>query len=228
MTPKKFVALLSEMRFRHVFNPYSDICPEFDFPDANLRRQKNLIAILECVLDSKTKTLWVARDLGYRGGRRTGLALTDEAHLDKLNHLFNGVSVEKVTVGPIVKERTASVIWNMMEAVGEPVLMWNVFPFHPHEPGKPFSNRSHTRMERDLSRPIFDALLKMISPEQLVSIGQDAKKMLGEVDVPVSAVRHPSYGGQREFESGIREIYGLSTENHRPPENIYQSSFSVA
>lgn len=211
MTPQKFVSLLSEMRFRHVFNPYSDICPEFDLPDAHLHRQKNLISVLECVLDYRTKTLWVARDLGYRGGRRTGLALTDEANLDKLNQIFNGVSVEKVTSGPIVKERTASVIWNMVEDIGEPVLMWNVFPFHPHEPGKRLSNRSHTRKERELSRPIFDALMKMIAPEQLVSIGQEARKLLGNVDVPVSSVRHPSYGGQREFEDGIRAIYGLNT-----------------
>lgn len=220
MTPKKFVAQLSQMYFRHVFNPYSDICPEFDLPDADLRRQKNLIAILESILDSKTKTLWVARDLGYRGGRRTGLALTDEAHLDQINRLFDGVAVQKATVGPVVKERTASVIWNMMEDIGEPVLMWNVFPFHPHEPGKPLSNRCHTKKERELSRPIFDTLIEMIAPEMLVSIGQDAKKMLGEINVPVSAVRHPSYGGQREFENGIREIYGLRELSERLPAEI--------
>jgi len=28
-----------------------------------------------------SNTIWMGRDLGYRGGRRTGLALTDEAHL---------------------------------------------------------------------------------------------------------------------------------------------------
>lgn len=227
MTPRKFVSLLKEMTFPHVFNPYSDICVEFDLQDAHLRRQQNLVLMLESVLESGTKTIWVARDLGYRGGRRTGLALTDEANLDQLNRLFDGVSVEKATHGPIVKERTASVIWKMLEDVGEPVLMWNVFPFHPHQPGKPFSNRSHTRKERELSRPIFDALMKMVAPKQLVSIGQDAKKMLGDIDVPVSAVRHPSYGGQREFEDGIRGIYGIKAANRGDSKLTVQPSLKL-
>lgn len=213
MTPKIFVSALSKMHFKNVFNPYSDICTQFDVADAHIRRQKNLISLLESAIESNTRTIWVARDLGYRGGRRTGLALTDEAHLNKFSSLFDGVHIEKVTRGPVVKERTASVIWRMLEEVNEPVLMWNVFPFHPHESENPFSNRCHTRYERERTRPIFDALIKMIAPEQLVSIGQDAKKLLREIETPVASVRHPSYGGQREFEAGIRNIYGIKVVN---------------
>ena len=30
----------------------------------------------------------------------------------------------------------------------KPVMLWNVFPFHPHEADDPMSNRCHTRSER--------------------------------------------------------------------------------
>ncbi len=225
MTPKKFVAQLSKMHFKNVFNPYSDLCEKFDLEDAHIRRQKNLISILESAIDSTTSTIWIARDLGYRGGRRTGLALTDEANLEKFGTLFSGVEIEKATHGPMVKERTAGVIWKMLEEVNKPVLMWNVFPFHPHEPQNPLSNRCHTRYEREQSRPIFDALIKMIAPDQLISIGQDAKKLLQQVEIPVLSVRHPSYGGQREFEAGIRNIYGIEPVSRHAAKESYQPQF---
>jgi len=228
MTPKIFVKQLSQLHFKDVFNPYSDVCVEFDMPDAHIRRQQNLISILESVMDSNTRTMWIARDLGYRGGRRTGLALTDEVHLEHFSSLFNNIDVEKVTRGPAVRERTASVIWKMLAEIGQPVLMWNVFPFHPHEPENPFSNRCHNRKERDQVRPIFESLVKMVVPEQLVSIGQDAKKMLGDINIPMSAVRHPSYGGQREFEEGIRDIYALQTPKDQNPHGGIQPSLGFA
>ena len=37
--------------------------------------------LLEGALACETNTIWIARDLGYRGGRRTGVPLTDETGL---------------------------------------------------------------------------------------------------------------------------------------------------
>jgi len=210
MTPKSFVAALAESRMPSVFNPWRDCCPVHDRSDAPLRRRRNLERVLAAAIDARVETIWIARDLGYRGGRRTGVPLTDEVHLDRAGILLGGVSLERATQGPVVAERTAAIIWNVLARIDQPVVLWNVFPFHPHEAGNPFSNRCHSRSEREATWPILQGLIDMIRPRQIVAIGRDAHIALGDVGVPTSPVRHPSYGGQNEFISGVFAIYGVA------------------
>jgi hypothetical protein len=61
-----------------------------------------------------------------------------------------------------------------------------------------------------------EALLAMLKPSKLVAIGRDAGAALADVDVPVSTVRHPSYGGQADFIAGIEAIYRLPASNAKP------------
>ena len=82
MTPSDFVQTLSNMRLPNVFNPWADRCAIHDRSDAAATRRSNLLAMLEAALDERVETMWIARDLGYRGGRRTGVPLTDEVHLN--------------------------------------------------------------------------------------------------------------------------------------------------
>jgi hypothetical protein len=208
VTPSKFVAALAAMRLPAVFNPYADCCDVHDRSDAARLRRKNLQAFLEAALSVKVDTIWVARDLGYRGGRRTGVPLTDEVHLDVVGQML-GIELRRATKGPAVAERTAAVVWRVLAEIGEPVLLWNVFPFHPHEPDDPFSNRCHTAQEREITLPLLGELMDMFKPSRLVAIGRDADLALRDMAVPVSAVRHPSYGGQSEFIAGLYTLYGV-------------------
>lgn len=208
MTPESFVATLAATHLPSVFNPWSDRCAVHDRSDAASRRRDNLARVLEAAMDSRVETMWIARDLGYRGGRRTGVPLTDEVHLDQAGILLGGIALERATQGPIVAERTAAIIWRVLEQIRQPVVLWNIFPFHPHEAADPFSNRCHTRGEREATWPLLQALIAMIKPRQIVAIGRDAYLALGELDTPTTAVRHPSYGGQREFIDGMFAIYG--------------------
>ena len=57
--------------------------------------------------------IWVGRDLGHRGGRRTGLALTDDIQFAAHTRRW-GVEAERPTRGPMLSERTASVVWEML------------------------------------------------------------------------------------------------------------------
>ena len=52
--------------------------------------------------------------------------------------------------------------------------LWNVFPFHPHHQGQPFSNRTHRATEARCGRAILRELVDMLRPERLVMIGNDA------------------------------------------------------
>lgn len=208
-TPTEFVDALSEVVLPDTFNPYRDICPIHDAPDAAHRRRENLRRCIQAALDSNADTVWVARDLGYRGGRRTGIPLTDEAHLEHAARLFGGIELERATRGAPVRERTATITWDQLSSIGRPVMLWNVFPLHPHAVDDDMSNRCHRKSERLATWPFMLALLEILRPKRLVAIGRDAGLALEGIGVEVSTVRHPSYGGQADFISGIRTIYDL-------------------
>src|SRR3546814_15412844 len=76
--------------------------------------------------------VWIGRDLGYRGGRRTGLALTDDIHVEQHAQRWS-VRAERQTVGEAVAERTAAVIWGMRDQIEQPVCLWNGFPLRSEE-----------------------------------------------------------------------------------------------
>src|SRR6266550_2331170 len=148
MKPDDFIASLVGLRFLDVFNPYVDRCPVHDVEDAPARRTRTFLELLNRAARTEIDSIWVGRDLGYRGGRRTGLALTDDVHIAP--HAFRwGINVDRPTKGIPVAERTAAVIWSILEEITVPIFLWNVFPLHPHQPDNPFTNRSHNATERE-------------------------------------------------------------------------------
>jgi hypothetical protein len=167
------------------------------------------VRYLEAALDTRVDTIWIARDLGYRSGRRTGIPITDELHLERAGALMGGIQLDRATHGVPVVERTSTVVWDVLARIGEPTLLWNAFPLHPHEPKHPLSNRGHTRAERDATWPLTMALIAMLRPRRMVAIGRDAAEALAGGDVAVQIVRHPSHAGQAEFIAGIGDIYRI-------------------
>jgi uracil-DNA glycosylase len=228
VTPKHFVNALAAANLPSVFNPWRDRCAVYDRRDAAERRRDNFERLLSAALDAQVETIWIARDLGYRGGRRTGVPLTDEVHLDRAGVLMGGIALERATQGPAVAERTAAIVWRVLDEIAQPVMLWNVFPFHPHEAGDPMSNRCHTRSEREATWPLLQALIDMLRPRQIIAIGRDAHMALGELGVPTAAVRHPSYGGQREFIEGMYSLYGIKEERAATPCLPFEAPYAAS
>lgn len=209
MSPDQFVDALAAVRLDRVFNPYSDRCLVHDSGDAPLRRRTTLARILRSAASAGVDAIWIGRDLGYRGGRRTGLALTDDIHVP-MHGLRWGLRLERPTLGPAIKERTAAVVWQVLAEIRDPVFLWNVFPLHPHDAGNPFSNRSHNAEEQRIGIGMLRSLVDLLRPKRVVCIGGDAAKTLAGLGstIPAFRVRHPSYGGHNEFLSGIERLYG--------------------
>lgn len=216
MTVTDFIAALEATSLPSVFNPWRDACQIHDLEGAAQRRRDNLHAFLQAAIDAEIRTMWIARDLGYRGGRRTGVPLTDEVHLSAASALLGGIELARATDGPPVAERTAAVIWRALARVGGPVVLWNVFPFHPHVDGDPMTNRCHTRSERLDTWPLLEALIEIVQPSRIVAIGRDADLALTDFGIETVAVRHPSYGGQAEFTAGIYDLYGVTPDAMAP------------
>jgi hypothetical protein len=210
MTPASFVQALAAIRLPNVFNPYAEQCEVHDRASAPSLRRRALRTYLESIQTLGSDTIWMGRDLGYRGGRRTGLALTDEQHLPMFSRIYPGTDVSKVTHGTVVAERTAAEIWAVLGQLDVPPLLWNVFPFHPHEPDQPFTNRKFTSQELRTVDELNGELVQMLGIRRIIAIGQDAASYATQFGAPIECVRHPSYGGVTEFREGIRRLYKLA------------------
>ena len=210
MKPVKFVKALSRLNFENAFNPYSDRCVINDLDDAPQRRLQTLLTVLEAATERDIDSIWIGRDLGYRGGRRTGLAFTDDAHIREHAERWE-LSIQRPTKGEVVAERTAAVIWHVLSQIEVSVFLWNVFPLHPHEPGNPFSNRSHNSFERRKGEEFLSQLILLLKPCRLIAIGNDAARTAHRLNCQgrVFQVRHPSYGGQTQFFSQMCKLYNL-------------------
>ena len=210
MTPHQFIDILASLEFEDTFNPYSDRCFVHDRDDAPICRRNALQSILEVAVEREVDAMWIGRDLGYRGGRRTGLALTDDLHMQAHAERWK-ITIPRPTKGKVVAERTAAIIWGVLSQVELPVFLWNVFPLHPHESSEPFTNRSHNARERRAGEELLCALIKLLEPRKLIAIGNDAAKSARRIceRIHVVQVRHPSYGGQTQFLSAMRDLYSL-------------------
>jgi hypothetical protein len=211
MTPLTFVRTLRKIRFEHTFNPYADTCAIHDRTEAPRARAKLLLTLLEAAVQVPVDAIWIGRDLGYRGGRRTGLALTDDVHMEAHGARW-GIAATRPTKGEVVAERTAAVIWRILSQIEAPIFLWNVFPLHPHEPEDPFTNRSHNSKEAHAGEELLVELVFLLKPKRLIAIGNDAAYTayrLASGGQEVVQVRHPSYGGQTEFLSQMRALYRL-------------------
>ena len=214
MKPEQYVEGLCELNFENTFNPYSNRCAVHDLDNAPYYRAQMLQSMLKAATEQEIDALWIGRDLGYRGGRRTGLALTDDVHMRTHADRW-GVSIDRPTKGAEVIERTAAVIWQVLSRISTSIFLWNVFPLHPHKPDNPFSNRSHNFRERQCGEEFLHQLILILKPNHLVAIGKDAAKTairLYTRDRVIQA-RHPSYGGQTQFLIQMSELYDLHGSN---------------
>lgn len=217
MSANEILSALKKLKFDNTFNPYFERCTIHDATEAPELRRYNLVKMLERAASSDLDAIWVGRDLGYRGGRRTGLALTDDVHFP--NHLMRwGLEPKRPTCGEPVAERTAGVIWDILQRVQDPIFLWNVFPLHSFQSGDPFSNRVHSSRERKAGTEVLITIVDYLKPRRIVAVGNDAFNVLSAAfsGKHVFKVRHPSYGGQNEFLEAMRALYSESLLESEP------------
>jgi len=209
---KNFISSVSQISSPNSFNPYRDVCEIADTVHSPRIRKSNLTKVLKALIEAPSCSLWIGRDLGYRGGRRTGVALTDEEYLHQYAEIIGSEKLEKATLGPVMRERTANVVQGFLSRLSEPVFMWNVFPLHPFMQDKPMSNRKHTSTEREMSAFAIYWLIKNLKIKHIVAIGNDAQQCLTKMNINYTAIRHPSYGGQTDFVNGLEKLYCLNSK----------------
>jgi hypothetical protein len=65
-------------------------------------------------------------------------------------------------------------------------------------------------------------LITWLGIRRIICIGQDAAKYATSFGVDVECIRHPSYGGIKDFRAGVYRLYG-NEMNHS--DNSMQSLF---
>jgi hypothetical protein len=197
-----FVDRLTEVQMPRVFNPYRDLCPHHDLPDAPAVRRENLHQVLEAAARAKVDVLWVGLELGRRGGRRTGLPLTDEPRIPAMAAYWGTLPLKRATKGPEMREDTASFIWRAIPATPKRVFLWNVFPFQCHSEGT-ITNRNHRPDEARQVAHLLRDLLSTLQPKEVVALGRPAEAGLRRLGLEARYVRHPGRGGGPEFLANI-------------------------
>jgi uracil-DNA glycosylase len=172
MSWSSFAAALAGTRIGMTFNQYAR-SPEL---------QRRLADYLEH--RAGVELLLVGEAAGYRGARVSGIPFTSERQL----------------TGSGPAEASATIVHRMLDELGleEHVLLWNVVPTHPHEPGVPESNRRPRAAEIEASRPFLELLA---TGRRVVPVGRVAEGALG-----ITGIRHPAHGGAAEFRAGLARL----------------------
>jgi uracil-DNA glycosylase len=141
---------------------------------------------LQAYLESRARAeiVLVGEAAGYRGARVSGIPFTSERQL--------------TGAGPA--EASATIVHRVLGDLGleEDVLLWNVVPTHPHEPGRPYSNRRPTRGEVESSSRFLDLVAR---GRHVIAVGRLAESVTG-----APYVRHPSHGGVTAFRDGLGRL----------------------
>ena len=155
------------------------------------------IAMFFCMLLNKHKQITSTMVLGHTGLRTSHpncpFMTSLPQHRDGMN------------------EPTDTYVWGSIidnELSPEEVLLWNIFPFHPHK-NSPFTNRTPTEEE------LMDGLgytrqLLQLCPTNITigTVGKKAFTILNQAGFDVSLMRHPANGGAGKFRQQFTEWIG--------------------
>ena len=221
-----FINKLQSYQSDNVFNPWSDFDANTEIgPQAPAMRRENLRRYLQ--LRQNAHYLFIAEALGYQGGHFSGVAITSERillgqHKDVQPESVLGEWQYERTSKPTSEqlnatqrakgfnEPTDTVVWSTLQNHGVAafdVILWNIFPWHPHKAGKLLTNRTPSTPELDVGVEFAKMLLELVPGMQIVAIGQKAADTLRRYGIGCTAVRHPSMGGAETFRAQVAELF---------------------
>ena len=202
-------SLASRPHEPRVHNPY--------FADNHLdnaRRRQNLRIFLSQILTEQSQpALLVCEAPGYRGCRLTGVPLCSRKIMLGASEgagIFGRERGFRDTQDDgydhILGEQSATIVWNELYALGISPLVWNAFPWHPHQPGLPLSNRKPSKAELRSGLPLLESVVSLTRSRRVLAIGRSAEFSLQCLGVAHEAARHPAHGGKASFITALQRF----------------------
>ncbi len=189
------------------YNEYADISAN------NAIRRANLKRYLETMTQRQPKSLLVMEAPGYRGCRLTGVPVTSRKilleglpELDLFGEAKGYGRTDDVGFERVYGEQSATIVWGTLSQLKVIPLIWNTFPFHPHKPDQPLTNRRPRKPETQLGASFLTMLMDIFQPKQIIAIGNVAHDTLTSMDITCEKVRHPAQGGKNDFVRGINKL----------------------
>lgn len=193
-----------------VYNQFKD-----NIPFNNLKQYLSYLLRYNC------ENLLLGEAGGYLGCRKSGIAFTSGdilAHDNLFSPLRNQLSYQEIIS---FKERSATIIYSVFNSKPElftNTVLFNAFPFHPHDKNNPESNRKPKISELKDSFIYLDKLLDLFKFKRILLVGNVAEAFFirYEKDFGINSnsikfkIRHPSYGGKPLFLKQMRYIFKIN------------------
>jgi uracil-DNA glycosylase len=183
-----------------VFNPYRD-----KYILNNLREYFTYL------IRQGSSVMLVGEAPGYNGCRWTGIPFTSGFMVRKSSHKMFKEIGERIFVKLIAKEASAKVMWEFL-GIDKPVpVLWNSFPFHPHDEVDAESNRKPLSSELQEGVEYLKIVYDIFRPKTICSLGRVGEKTLKKTfpGVDIIYIRHPSRGGKEKFQKGMKSLKGF-------------------
>lgn len=176
-------------------------------------RRHNLRLYLQQIIERQPSTLFVAEAPGYRGNRLTGLPFVSRKillegipELDLFGTEHGYRNPDDPGFEKIVGEQSATIVWNTLREHYFVPMIWSAFPFHPHQPDKPLTNRAPRRDEVAAGKLFLQKVIEMADFKRVVAVGNVAEGSLRSLGIDCVKIRHPAQGGKNDFVRGIQAL----------------------
>lgn len=193
-----------------IFNQYQS----GDNPDNAIRRA-NLRRYLRTMAQRCPDNLLVLEAPGYRGSRLTGVPVTSRKMLlegvPQLGLFGEAQGYQNVADSgfeTVYGEQSATIVWGTLARLGRIPLIWNSYPFHPHQADRPRSNRKPRKAETALGSEYLHRMIALFQPQTLIAVGNVAHNTLTGLGFTCARVRHPAQGGKHDFVAGMTHLLG--------------------
>jgi uracil-DNA glycosylase len=184
-----------------LYNPYRDCRVLLDRKNGPAIRRQNLLRYVSDHTQG-VDVLLVAEAPGPWGCGFSGVPITSESQLLDPSFPANG---EQSSLRPKpYSEYSANIFWRVMQPYYFNMFVWNAVPLHPHRKDEPLTIRTPRQAEINQFLPVLAEIEKALAPTRVLAIGRKAEDALVRIGLEPTYVRHPSQGGAKLFESGIR------------------------
>ena len=190
----------------NVFDPWNARSPDDIDEDAVQGRRQRL---REHLSHARPRLLCVGEAPGANGCRVSGIPFTSERLL--LDGSIPGVPrlCDRLTDRRLpYREQSATIVWGALYEAGiaESTVLWNAFPWHPHQPDNSLKNRTPTRGERRLGLVLLKELVEVLPDVVVAAVGKKACASMADIGVSAHELRHPANGGASLFRRQLAEL----------------------
>lgn len=214
-----------------VYNPFKPRQPFFEsdtvFNPYNTLQYLNLYQYLKNHLTSHAEILCIGEASGYKGCRMSGIPFTsgyilaNSSIYTQIRNKFQYDSIQNI------KENSAKTVYEFFEKNPlsyDKMVLWNIFPFHPHKINEAFTNRTPSKKEIAEGVDYVIDMLNLFQIKVIYCIGNSSFDALSSNEIfknkLIIKLRHPSYGGKTIFLQQLKDNWVRDSSNYTIPQVI--------